>query len=249
VTLNSGATTNLTRTRVHDVVGIVFDARDLGTRLVTSDLEVSNVLGRTEANENIFQGVVFGIDQEATASVARARISDAPGPVVAIGIRWAGGQAWIRDLDVESIAGTAIMAGVSGSPDGPAIGFDVGRARIAGTIDQGISLQATASATISDLDLSGTKGILARGPDSGTGLVVLDLARLRLSRFLVHDNDRDGILVDESGSPGAGQKIQFFDGEVRGNAIGVRLKNQTTDARSMFERVKVDQNQQNLDAQ
>jgi hypothetical protein len=175
-------------------------------------------------------------------------VTNAPGPALAIGLRWGGATiASVRDLDIESIGGGAIAVGAVGLEAGGSAGFDLARALIQGTVDQSVSLQGSATATISDLDVSGTKSILAHGEDSGSGVAVLDLSRLRMARFLVHDNARDGIVVDET-VPGGGGVIRFSDGEVRGNAVGVRVLQPTFHVRDLLDRVEVDQNQQNLDA-
>jgi hypothetical protein len=90
--------------------------------------------------------------------------------------------------------------------------------------------------------------MMQAGLDSGSAIAVLDVSRLVMSRFLIHDNAKAGIIIADARPTGIAGLVQLSDGEIRGNAIGVQVLNGALDVRSALVDVMVDQNQQNLDA-
>jgi hypothetical protein len=242
VLVSGRSTLRLVRAHLHDILGASIQTLDSGTRLVASDLLVEHVSGELILASGIPWGSAFAIDQGSQASLGRVLVRDVSGPAIALGYGGVGTTATVRDLDVDSPNGGAIVLGQLGASGN----IDLGRARIRGANDRAIVLRGTSSATIADVEVTKTM-VISGTKDSGSAIAVLDVSQLRLSRFLVHDNANVGVIIDDARPTEAGL-VMLRDGEIRGNAIGVQLLNGTLDVRRSLEDVMVDQNQQNLSA-
>jgi hypothetical protein len=204
ITVLSGGALGILRARIYDQRSIEIQ----GGRLEATDLATSNTMTGSDYGDGDGSGIV---NHGGTLVLQRAALSGTANNGI---VAFDRGSSNLADVSIDGARVSGIYANFGM--------LSVSRAKISNSGDLGLALHLTVSATVSDLEILGTKGGGRSGPESGSGMLLDGTSSLVASSFAVHDNAAVGLSV-RNGGRGMLATANFTDGEVRANAVGVRV--------------------------